>query len=142
MNTISRLLALVSATLLVSFADSTPVQAATKPCCTSNGDYYNSSSKTCRRNGGTIVSQRYCQGRWERRGRDNNSSFSITLGNVVIGYSDGYYDNNRNWHGWRNENERNWYRQNRRDSYYHQRRASDRNQNRRDWREGKRRDWR
>ena len=142
MNTASRLIALVSASLLVSFANIAPVQAAAKPCCTNNGDYFNSTSKTCRRNGGTIVNQRYCQGRWQGQRHHDNSSFSITLGNVVIGYSDGYYDNNRQWHGWRNDNERNWYQQNRRDSYYHQRRASDRNQNRRDWREGKRKDWR
>lgn len=69
-------------------------------------------------------------------------SFSITLGNVGIAYSDGYYDQNRRWHRWRNNQERNWYRQNHRDSYFPMSHTRDRDRDRSDWRKGKRRDWR
>lgn len=68
--------------------------------------------------------------------------FSIRLGNVVIGYEDGYYDRDRRWHKWRNNSERNWYRQYRRDSYFAMRRDRDRDRFRRDWWEGRRSDWR
>ena len=71
-----------------------------------------------------------------------NSNFSISLGNVVFGYSDGYYDNNRRWHTWRNDNERNWYRQNHGQTYYQLSRDRDRDRYRRDWWEGRRNDWR
>jgi len=36
--------------------------------------------------------------------------FSFSIGNVAMGYNDGYYDRNRRWHAWRNAQERNWYR--------------------------------
>ena len=71
-----------------------------------------------------------------------STDFSISLGHVVFGYSDGYYDNNRRWHRWRHNDERNWYRQNRRASYYHMNHSRDRDHNRRDWRNGRRNDWR
>lgn len=73
---------------------------------------------------------------------DGNNDFSLVLGNVVFGYSDGYYDNDRRWHGWRNDYERDWYRSNRGRTYYQMRRDSDNHRNRRDWREGRRNDWR
>lgn len=68
--------------------------------------------------------------------------FAFTLGNVVFAYSDGYYDNGRRWHRWRNDDERRWYQQNRRQSYYHMSRYRDRDRNRRGWRDGRRNDWR
>src|SRR5665213_3801415 len=52
-------------------------------------------------------------------------TFSITLGNVVFGYSDGYYDQNRRWHRWRNAQERMWYQANHRDSFYNLRHDRD-----------------
>jgi|GEM_PF-2138891 len=79
---------------------------------------------------------------WRGNGRDRGGDFSISLGNVVFGYSDGYYDNDRRWHGWRNDNERNWYQRNHRRTYYQMRRNRDNHRNRRDWREGRRNDWR
>ena len=33
------------------------------------------------------------------------SSFSFRMGDVAIGYSDGYYDRSHNWHQWRNARE-------------------------------------
>ncbi len=69
-------------------------------------------------------------------------SFSITLGNVGIAYTDGYYDQNRRWHRWRNSQERNWYRQNHRDAYFPISHSRDRDPYRSDWRKGKRPDWR
>ena len=77
---------------------------------------------------------------WRNAG--GQTGFALTLGDVVFAYSDGYYDNNRRWHKWRNTNERNWYRQNRRDTYFQMTRARDRDQHRRDWYQGRRDDWR
>ena len=84
-----------------------------------------------------------------REGRRNDwrsgggeGDFSVSLGNVVFGYNDGYYDNGRRWHQWRSRNERDWYRQNHSQNYYEMRRYRDRDNNRRDWREGRRNDWR
>ncbi|MEQ1754400.1 MAG: hypothetical protein ABL973_09735 [Micropepsaceae bacterium] len=68
--------------------------------------------------------------------------FSIILGGVVFGYSDGYYDQYRRWHTWRSNDERRWYQQNRRQSYYNMRHNRDRHRGRIDWREGRRQDWR
>ncbi len=76
---------------------------------------------------------------WRRDGRDD---FSVTLGDVVFGYDDGYYDNGRRWHDWRNEDERDWYRQNHRQSYFQMSRYRDRDRYRRDWLDGRRTDWR
>ena len=73
---------------------------------------------------------------------DGYSNFSIVLGNVVFGYSDGYYDNRRRWHRWRSNSERNWYRQNHGQTYYQMSRYRDRDRFRRDWRDGRRNDWR
>jgi hypothetical protein len=70
------------------------------------------------------------------------ASFSITLGNVVFGYSDGYYDQNRRWHTWRNSQERNWYQSNHRGSFYNLRHDRDNDSNRRNWRNGRSQDWR
>lgn len=69
-------------------------------------------------------------------------SFSITLGNVQIGYVDGYYDSNRRWHAWRNDAERNWWRQNRRAQYFAMRHDRDNDRFRKEWRKGKRKNWR
>jgi len=74
--------------------------------------------------------------------RGGGVDFAISLGNVVLAYSDGYYDNGRRWHRWRNDDERRWYQQNRRQSYYHMSRYRDRDRNRRGWRDGRRNDWR
>jgi len=151
MKTTGTLLSLLGASCLVAFAATTaPAQAAAKPCCYNNGDYYNASPKTCRNYGGRVVEQEYCRGDYydDRRGsygpghRGGDSSFTIQFGNVVFAYSDGYYDRDRRWHGWRSDDERNWYRQNRRNSYHHMNRDRDRDRNRRDWREGRRNDWR
>jgi hypothetical protein len=44
------------------------------------------------------------------------SGFSFRVGDVALGYNDGYYDRGHRWHGWRNQRERDWYRVN----YSHQ----------------------
>ena len=68
-------------------------------------------------------------------------SFSVTLGDVQIGYQDGYYDRNRHWHPWRNAAQRKWYQQNHRSSYFGVSHSRDNDRNRRDWRNGRRNDW-
>ena len=142
-------ISLVGATFLGALATAVPAQA--KPCCYNNGDYYEASPSTCRNYGGRVVPQEYCvrdyyddngYGR-PGYGYDRDDTYvSIQLGNIVFGYSDGYYDRSRRWHRWRNDRERNWYRQHRRSSYHHMNRDRDRDRNRRDWREGRRGDWR
>ena len=73
---------------------------------------------------------------------DRGDDFSISLGTVVFAYNDGYYDNGRRWHDWRNDGERDWYRQNHGQSYYQMGRYDDRDAYRRDWLGGRRADWR
>jgi len=43
--------------------------------------------------------------------------FSFRVGDVAMGFNDGYYDRDRNWHRWRNWREHNWYRAHYSDSY-------------------------
>ncbi len=43
--------------------------------------------------------------------------FSFRIGDVAMGYSDGYYDRDHRWHRWRHEREREWYRVHYRTSY-------------------------
>jgi hypothetical protein len=38
--------------------------------------------------------------------------FSFQIGDVAVGYNDGYYDNYHRWHRWRNVREHEWYRAN------------------------------
>lgn len=93
--------------------------------------------------GGRVVEQRYCQVGYGGPGyRGDDTYFSIQFGDVVIGYSDGYYDRDRRWHRWRTSNERNWYRRHHRNSYHDIERSRDRDRNRRDWRDGRRDHWR
>jgi len=57
------------------------------------------------------------------------NSFSFRVGDVAIGYNDGYYDRSRRWHSWRNDRERHWYRTNygqHRGAYRAMRRDADR----------------
>ncbi|MFM9864425.1 MAG: hypothetical protein ACKVRO_12535 [Micropepsaceae bacterium] len=143
MNITRKILTLAGATCLFALAPVAPAQAASKPCCYNSGDYFESSPSTCRKYGGRVVQQGFCRsGYYGPRRGGGQASFSIQLGDIVIAYSDGYYDRNRRWHGWRSERERSWYQQNRRSSYYEMRRDRDRDRNRRDWREGRRNDWR
>ena len=148
------LLSLVGASCVGALALTAPAYARAKPCCYNNGDFFNTSTSTCRNYGGRVVEQQYCTGGDDYYGGDDryqgdygpaygngDASFSIRFGNVVFGYSDGYYDRDRRWHRWRNHNERNWYRQHHRTSYYHMDRARDRDRYRRDWRDGRRDDW-
>ena len=72
---------------------------------------------------------------------DARATFSITLGNTAFGYNDGYYDQNRRWHRWRNSHERRWYQSNHSDSYFNLRHTRDNDTNRNDWRRGKNQDW-
>jgi hypothetical protein len=145
----AQLIPLLGATCLVAFAGTTPAEARPKPCCYNNGDYFESSPSTCRRYGGVTVEQEYC-GRYDdryydrgyRRSSGPDVGISIRLGDVVIAYSDGYYDRHRRWHRWRDARERRWYRQYRSGSYYDYDRERDRDRRRRDWRDGRRDDWR
>jgi hypothetical protein len=153
MNITRNLLSLAGASCLAVFATAAPAEAREKPCCYNNGAYFESSPSTCRKYGGRTVPQDYCRGgyygdRGDYRGDygpaydNDNTTFSIQLGNIVFAYSDGYYDRSRRWHRWRNDRERNWYRQHRRTSYHETTRDRDRDRNRRDWRDGRRNDWR
>lgn len=54
------------------------------------------------------------------------TGFSFRVGDVAIGYSDGYYDRRNRWHSWRNAREHEWYRVNYRDNYRGYRRDQDR----------------
>lgn len=54
------------------------------------------------------------------------SGFSFRVGDVAIGYSDGYYDHRHRWHSWRNAREHRWYRTNYRSAYRSMRRDQDR----------------
>jgi len=38
------------------------------------------------------------------------AGFSFQVGDVAMGYRDGYYDRSHSWHSWRNAREHNWYR--------------------------------
>ena len=40
------------------------------------------------------------------------SHFSFRVGNVAMGFNDGYYDRDHRWHHWRNAREHRWYRSN------------------------------
>jgi hypothetical protein len=149
MKLYAQLLPLLGASCLVAFTSATPAQAAPKPCCYNNGDYFESSPSTCRRYGGRVVEADYC-GRYDRyddrrgyrRSNGPDIDFSIQLGDVVFAYSDGYYDRNRRWHRWRDARHRDWYRNNHRASYYDYVRDRERDRRRRDWRDGRRNDWR
>ena len=56
------------------------------------------SSRTGRRNGGRIVSQRYRQTSCCDRGRyDNGASFTIVFCSIVFEYSAGYDNQSRGW---------------------------------------------
>jgi len=46
------------------------------------------------------------------------SSFSFRVGNVAMGFSDGYYDRDHRWHRWHSAREHRWYRANNA-SFYH-----------------------
>jgi hypothetical protein len=147
MKNTGRLLALLGASCVVAFASAAPAEARPKPCCYNDGDYYNASPSTCRRYGGRVVPQDYCDRGYYDDGYGYGRSqtridFAIQLGDVVIAYSDGYYDRHRRWHRWRSDRERDWYRRHRHNSYYHMPRDRDRDHRRRDWRDGRRHDWR
>jgi hypothetical protein len=45
------------------------------------------------------------------------TGFSFRVGDVAFAYQNGYYDNSRRWHSWRNVRERDWYRNNYRRDY-------------------------
>ncbi len=169
MNIAAKLISLAGASCIVAFASAPPALADSKPCCYNNGQYFSSSPSTCRRYGGQVVEYEYCQrygagynsgynsgynGGYDGGYRNDNYdrgdyygsrrpgvSFSIDLGGVVFGYSDGYYDRSRRWHRWRSDRERAWFQQNRRSAYYDMHHDRDRDRDRRDWREGRRHDW-
>lgn len=46
------------------------------------------------------------------------SGFSFRMGDVGIAYDDGYYDQSRNFHRWRDQRERRWYRENYQRHFY------------------------
>jgi hypothetical protein len=54
------------------------------------------------------------------------TGFSFRVGDVALGYDDGYYDRGHRWHSWRDARERNWYRANYRHRYYGYRHDRDR----------------
>ena len=59
-------------------------------------------------------------------------AFSFDTGNVMFGYSDGYWDRDRRWHRWRNAREARMFREQYRDRYWHRRHDRERN---RGWRD-------
>ena len=58
-------------------------------------------------------------------------SFSFNTGDVAFAYSDGYWDQNRQWHRWRNSREAREYRARYDHNYYHRKHTRERN---RGWR--------
>jgi hypothetical protein len=63
--------------------------------------------------------------------REPAVDFSISLGNVAFGYSDGYWDRDHNWHAWRNKQESQYYREHNAEHYTaarHNRNRKDKNQ--------------
>ena len=52
--------------------------------------------------------------------------FSFRVGDVALGYSDGYYDRSHRWHAWRDARERAWYRSHYRGSFRNMIRDNDR----------------
>jgi hypothetical protein len=47
--------------------------------------------------------------RWNRHGGANNM-IAVDFGSVAFAYNDGYWDNGRHWHAWRNDAESRGYR--------------------------------
>jgi hypothetical protein len=45
------------------------------------------------------------------------AGFGFRVGDVAIGYNDGYYDRDHRWHHWRSAREHDWYRVNYAHSY-------------------------
>jgi hypothetical protein len=137
MKTTAKLLSLLGASCLVAFASAAPAQAAPKPCCYNNGQYFESTPSTCTRYGGDVVSDRYCgrysgYDRYDRYDRGPNLSIGFRVGDVFIAYNDGYYDHNRRWHRWRHTRDRDYYRRHYRSRYHDMPRDRDR---RRHWRD-------
>ena len=60
--------------------------------------------------------------------------FSISLGNVAFGYSDGYWDRDHHWHAWRNRAESQYYRDHYREHYTEVRHNRDRKDKNQGWR--------
>jgi hypothetical protein len=144
MNTMAKLLSLAGASCALAIAVPAPATAAPKPCCYNNGQYFESSPSTCRRYGGYVVEYQYCgyggyygpgyrdDGYYGSYNRRPGVSVTFDLGDVFIGYSDGYYDRHRRWHRWHNHHHRDYFRKHRSHSYHHMRRDDDR---RRRWRD-------
>jgi Spy/CpxP family protein refolding chaperone len=63
------------------------------------------------------------------------TDFSITLGNAAFGYSDGYWDRDHHWHGWRNKAEAQYFREHNREHYEAARHDHDRKDKNQGWRE-------
>ena len=63
----------------------------------------------------------------------DNFAFSFDTGNVMFGYSDGYWDRDRNWHRWRNAREARMFREQNRERYWHRRHNRERNNGWRDY---------
>jgi hypothetical protein len=57
----------------MSTADTLFRRVASKPCCYNNGDYFNSTPKTCNKYGGRVVPYEYCERGY--RGQDNGRSW-------------------------------------------------------------------
>lgn len=53
---------------------------------------------------------------------------SIDPGSIAFGYSDGYWDRDRRWHGWANRSDADWYREHYREHYYDRKHDGDRDQ--------------
>ena len=153
MNITPKLISLFGAACLLGFANVTPAEARVKPCCYNYGRYYEASPSTCYRYGGRVVPQNYCYrgGYYDSRYNDDyyddgydrsyrrrgpGITFEIAIGDIILGYDDGYYDRYRRWHRWRNDNERSWFRRNHSGKWRGGRHRGDD----RDWRD--RRRWR
>ena len=52
--------------------------------------------------------------------------FSFRIGDVAMGFNDGYYDNYHRWHRWRNMREHEWYRAHYTRNFRNMRRDQDR----------------
>lgn len=130
MNIIGKMLSLLGASCLMAFATAAPASA--KPCCYNNGEYFESTPSTCHRYGGRLVDYRYCSrgsygGRYYDRSYDDRDvTFEVGIGDIVIAFSDGYYDRSNRWHGWRSDRHRDWYKRHHGNKYRGWRRDDDR----------------
>ena len=62
----------------------------------------------------------------------DNVAVGVNAGGVAFGYSDGYWDRDRQWHDWKNKEESEHYRAENREHYYDRKHDEDKDKGWRD----------